>query len=49
MSQENVEIAQRFYAAGTALFERAAAGADVSDAFDYWERDRAFADLGLKE
>jgi len=37
MSQENVEIAQRFYAAGTALFERAAAGADVSDAFDYWE------------
>src|SRR2546423_4060852 len=32
-----MELARYFYAAGTELFERAAAGEDVSDAFDYWE------------
>ena len=37
MSQENVEIARRVYATTSAAVEALAAGADASDAPEYWD------------
>jgi ketosteroid isomerase-like protein len=37
VSQGNVEVAQRLYVATASLFERVAAGGNISDAHEYWE------------